>query len=482
LEITAGGEIPTGLARQEAVQHAQRLCQGILHGGAWESSSTDDDSKDVLYALVETIEQTAARDPTSVVRIADAAYRAIESTDWSADIFAEKAGLLSRCARAGWKARGHSLEDVAEFRKARNALSPFDARLSSEWTDSQSALDETGEELEELCRRWELDGGNRNLSAAVACLFSCTQSSAPRVLFWASRIHEHLLASGRRIGVFDEHDYLTGVVACAASDAARYLGEFEASLGWIAHATDAFSRTQTPGILLLKTACQRLVVELSEKRLHDVLAQAPEIIRRCDELALKRDALKARIAEAAALKDSGQYREAEPRLAEIVRQGEFTAQPALSLMAIATYGEVLSALCKYTEADALFTEASSRADAKRWPALCAHLQGLLGESHRDRGRMERAIGHYRAAAEIYERAGMHSFAAYTRILLAEALLLHSCPADAEREILSAMPVIEAKNLRQEGIAALALLRESRRRRQTVRDALKKLQEHLRRRI
>ena len=70
------------------------------------------------------------------------------------------------------------------------------------------------------------------------------------------------------------------------------------------------------------------------------------------------------------------------------------------------------------------------------------------------------------------------FAAYVRLFLAETLIALNCSREAEQEILAALPTIEEQKMVPEGLAAVALLKESVRRRKTDRNALRELREHL----
>jgi hypothetical protein len=69
---------------------------------------------------------------------------------------------------------------------------------------------------------------------------------------------------------------------------------------------------------------------------------------------------------------------------------------------------------------------------------------------------------------------MDSLAAYVRIVLAETLLASGREGEATLEIIAALPVIEELELVQEGVAAVALLRESLRRQKADPEALKAL--------
>jgi hypothetical protein len=73
---------------------------------------------------------------------------------------------------------------------------------------------------------------------------------------------------------------------------------------------------------------------------------------------------------------------------------------------------------------------------------------------------------------------MSGMAAYTRVLIAEVLLLTRRPGEAASEILAALPGIESHCLNQEATAAAAILREAIHRQQADPAALRQLREQL----
>jgi hypothetical protein len=73
---------------------------------------------------------------------------------------------------------------------------------------------------------------------------------------------------------------------------------------------------------------------------------------------------------------------------------------------------------------------------------------------------------------------MMTTVALLSLVAAETLLRLSRPREAEWEILAALPTIEEQKMVPEGFAAVALLKESVRRRKTDPNALRELREHL----
>ena len=119
-----------------------------------------------------------------------------------------------------------------------------------------------------------------------------------------------------------------------------------------------------------------------------------------------------------------------------------------------------------------------------WPSEtrgCLKREQILRRSWRKRIALQtacRGAGRIRAAIADYEELGLETRVAYVRLFISETLLQLGRPREAEWEILAALPTIEEQKMVPEGFAAVALLKESVRRRKTDPNALRELREHL----
>ena len=103
---------------------------------------------------------------------------------------------------------------------------------------------------------------------------------------------------------------------------------------------------------------------------------------------------------------------------------------------------------------------------------------FVGEAYRTRGNLEVALEAFRSAVTDYVELGLSTRTAYLRVYIADTLLQLNRSREAEWEILAALPTIEEQKMVPEGFAAVALLKESVRRRKTDPNALRELREHL----
>ena len=108
----------------------------------------------------------------------------------------------------------------------------------------------------------------------------------------------------------------------------------------------------------------------------------------------------------------------------------------------------------------------------------AHLKGLVAELFRSEGNLPAAVESFRSAIADYAQLEMATWVAFSRIVLAETLIALDRCREAEWQIAAALPTIEAQKMVPEGLAALALLRESISHRTVDRGVLQEVRKHL----
>ena len=114
----------------------------------------------------------------------------------------------------------------------------------------------------------------------------------------------------------------------------------------------------------------------------------------------------------------------------------------------------------------------------RRPIALAELKWAIGEAYKAQGALRKALNSYRSARDSYRELAASGFATSLTLAIADVLLALDAPREAEWEILQALPTIEEQKMVPEGFAAVALLRESVKRRKTDPNALRELREHL----
>src|SRR5262249_34846894 len=112
------------------------------------------------------------------------------------------------------------------------------------------------------------------------------------------------------------------------------------------------------------------------------------------------------------------------------------------------------------------------------PLALADLKWVIGETFRAQGKHTQALESLLSAKQDFEGLGMSTYVAYLCLAIADTFLTLHRDREAEVEILAALPTIEEQKMVPEGLAAIALLRESVRRRKTDPQALRQLRERL----
>ncbi|MGE5278506.1 MAG: hypothetical protein ACM3SU_16045 [Acidobacteriota bacterium] len=294
----------------------------------------------------------------------------------------------------------------------------------------------------------------------------------------AARLYRWLEANERSLGLFDERDYFMGESALTAGNAARQLGMRDEAECWYDRAEAGFRHTVNPAPLMANVAYARLTLHYDRRQYQRVFDVLPSLSMSYRKFGMNRERLKCDFLGAMALKESSRIDEAMARLEAMKADDALAAEPSLEALVWVHYGELLSSKGKYAEAIACLQEVSSHQAARTQPLVAAHLKGAMAEAFRQQGMPSHAAEALQGAAEEYAAAGMATLEAYVRIVLAETLIALNRNREAEWQIAAALPTIEEQRMVPEGFAAVALLRDSVRRRKADPIALRQLREKL----
>ncbi len=278
----------------------------------------------------------------------------------------------------------------------------------------------------------------------------------------------------RPIGSFDERDYYLAEFALIAGTACRVLALRDDARHWFDLAEANFVLAHNANAHFARLAYQRLALRIEERDFEQVLMLASHWATAFRRLDLPEDALKCRFLEAIAFKETERFDEAKRALEEIrddaliMKNDRLAAIACQNLFQIHSFlGQADLAISVAQEVIPVFERLDNRVGL-------AKLQLGLGYLFRSQSRVSDALAAYRTAQSEFRQLGMHADVAGTHLVLADLLLDGGQPAQAEWEIRAALPVIDELKLVPEGIAALSLLRDSLRRRQIDRQALRSL--------
>ena len=332
---------------------------------------------------------------------------------------------------------------------------------------------------EERNERLEATYGNADILMAVCGLLKNRLNEDPAgVLTEAQSIHSWVSSRQDGIGFFDERDYFLGESSLLAGCATRLIGDRSDAELWLDRADAAYRHTINPTPNLARVSYIRLTLRYDMRRYREVLELVPSVALTFEKLGIYSELVKCWLLEAMSLKELGLGPQAALRFESLIGRAEFASETTFRAIAMLNLGNLRSdegqldrALRAYQEALPILSVLNNR-------TALADLKGMVGDTLRKLGQLGPAIVAYREAVEEYVGIGMKTRVAYLRVLTAEALLEAGRLREAEWEVLAALPTIDEQGMAQEGLAAVALLRESVAKRKTDSGALALVRQHL----
>lgn len=278
----------------------------------------------------------------------------------------------------------------------------------------------------------------------------------------------------RRIGHYDEREYFLGELALTAGTACRVLFRREECRRWFDRSEASFVLATNGLAHVARLAYQRLALSTEERRFAEVLELAPRWSESLARLGLAEDSLKCRFLEGAALRELDQLHPAVELFSEVCREAERQGNVRLMALAINNLAQYHRALGDLNESLAYARKALPLLEQLDSRVHLVKLRWCVGEILREQGKLFEAIEAFRAARLEAEEVGMRGDVAAIHLVLADVLLDVGQERQAEWEIRAALPTIDEEKMVPEGIAALALLRESVRHRKIDRTALREV--------
>lgn len=362
---------------------------------------------------------------------------------------------------------------VLEFRP--RASAPVRSRLEAVAVAAKY-LSRPGEE-----RRQSIEstyGDPDVLMALCGLLRERVNEDAATVLTEARSIFDWITAQPDGIGFFDERDYFLGESSLLAGCATRLLGDRSEAELWLDRADAAYRHTINPTPNLARVSYIRLTLRYDMHRHREVLELVPSVALTFEKLAIYSELVKCWLLEALSMKALGLSARAVSRLEALIARPEFDGEATFRALAMLNLGNLRSEEGKLDRALQAYQEALPILSATNNRTALADLKGMVGDTLRSMGQLSQAIAAYRQAVEEYVNVGMKTRVAYFRIVTAEALLEAGRSREAEWEILAALPTIDEQEMAQEGLVAVALLRESVGKRRTDTGVLAHVREHL----
>lgn len=357
---------------------------------------------------------------------------------------------------------------------------PFPTRSGNAWLSPKqaelAAVDFLGIPIEERSnedRQGSL--GSPDVLLAICLVLKRNRDLAPGVVLReAVDIYRWISRPDCVLGLFDERDYFLGETALIAGGVCRQLGGREDAFLWLDRAEAGFRHTMNPAPGLSNVAYARLALRFEMGRYQDVMELAPSLEASFAKLRMEVEAAKCRLLLGTTLKIAGQHSRALELLDRLHEAPALESDPYLRARILAEVGDLQQLHGDYALAMTAFRDASSLLEGRQLSQAGADLKLNMGATYKALGSLGLAEESYRAAQRDYAKLEMRALVAYTHLLIAETLLEMKRDREAEWEILAALPAIDEMKMVPEGFAAVALLRESVRRRQTDPLALQQL--------
>jgi tetratricopeptide (TPR) repeat protein len=471
LAVTKGEEIAVGLSEDEATRRAQSLLDSILDGSvSSESIIIDDDFKQVVSVAIALLREREG-ESESKLRRADAVYKFIDRLDWPTDPLGEKRDLLIECAEIGWGVVAPLANAIARRREALledRDLSAFPVSKEAEevagqfFSGNRSELIATSEVLFAFCSLLR-----RNLNAMPVIVLE----RGIQAFKWLSRLEGSF-------GILEEIDYFLGRIAFEVGGCCRHLGRGDEAERWLDHSERLFTRTVDSNLTLAQVSYSRLTLAYERGEHALVIECSPAVALLFERAGTNRWFAKTQLLRGGALKFAGRVDEAVKLFASLRTSEILSKAPDLLAYALGAEGEIRAIQGDLHRAFALYDQALKILKTLDEPLALGTVRVCIGEAYRQMRRWPEALQAFSSGLKGFENVGMAAMAARARLLIAETLLFVNREREAEQQILAALPAIEKQKMVPEGFAAVALLKESVRRRKTDHDALRELRERL----
>ncbi len=290
----------------------------------------------------------------------------------------------------------------------------------------------------------------------------------------AQWIYEYLHRESPGSFLFDEREYYLGELALLAGTAARILAEYDQARTWLDRSEAWFLLTVNASGDIARIALQRLSVRVEQREFGEVIALSLPLREAFLRSGSREHALKCRYLEAACLKETDRLAESLERFTAVVEEAKALGSSKILSPALVSVIQIHSYLGETDRALALAAEAAPILRESKNRVALAKLHWGLAMLLRQTSRLAESVEAFRMAQQEFREIGLRADVAAIHLIIADLLLETGQERQAEWEIRAALPILAELKMVPEGIAAMALLRESLRRRSIDRQALRNL--------
>jgi len=469
LDLVRRSDVALGLAPQEALDRAERLLQDLRSSSSslngWKG---DADEVEVLHALTAVVCRDQPPDPENALRDLEVVFTYISSLRWFADQYGGPGELLAYCAVHGWRlARQYSRwPETEKWRQRTCVYNESDKRVSR----VLSILALGGEGL-----ATELSVRDTGL---LLCLYerirSQVETSPFSVREYSEILYSFLQESWEGVELGDENHHFQGEFALTAGTASRFLFKMDVAEAWLRKAEESFSIAANAEPFLARVAYQRLALAVEQRKLDEVLDLSPRWAATFRRLDMIEEALKCRFLEGVSHAERGETVNAIEIHLPIIREAEEVGNTRLVALAAINLSQFFAELGKVEQALMYARKALPLLERLDSRVHLVKLQISMARLSQKQGQLPAALDAYQQALAKAAGLAARGDVAAIHLVIADVLLEMGQETEAEAEVRAALPIIDEEKMVPEGIAALSLLRESLRRRQIDKQALRDL--------
>jgi tetratricopeptide (TPR) repeat protein len=363
------------------------------------------------------------------------------------------------CRRAGWMAGLRDWESRCEMHAtAQEALGEFLALSQREWSTELVQRFVTAPEVAVAILRRQRARTNQDPPSGYQFLETAFR--------W---VQESGLFGGE-----EEKAYFLGELAWLAASALRHMGRFNDLGRWLPESKKWIERTACPGPSLAKVELVRVTATFDRHLPDEALRHIPKVRRDLERFELVELAVISRMLEALALYALDRREEALERLEQLRCDHTVKSDPLLLGIVLMNVGQIYGKRDGLAMASAVLAAAGRELDRAAVPWASAHCHAITAELLRDEGFYDAAIEAYERSVELHLSLEMESQAAYTRVLMAETMLLAGRDTEAQMQLVATLPILDRERLIRDAVAAVTLFRESIQRKQADPEAFRNL--------
>jgi tetratricopeptide (TPR) repeat protein len=462
-------DLHLGLSNEEAMNWARSAWQGSRLASA-QALTLGSDLPDRLYAVTKL----ALDDQDANADLPEYWYEQARSACWPTDPLGEKTQILTSLAYATWR----QLRRSGDFRRAQ-AWEKAVASLASSQPATSEFLALGAEGMsEQLMLRFLSDPA---VLLTVLVKLRSSINNWPSIGLQSALSLERWLSDAKELPYSrEERSYFQCDARLTVAICLKHAGRYREAHAWLELAHESCRAAKRPECLNATVQFVRWAIAYETRRFDEAAAGAGELATQFEQFGNPTYVARCRYLEGLALKEQGKDDEAI-RAFELVALSDHTnVEQWMRGMAHLGLAEICARRSEFEGATSHLGEAWGLIRQRTSVHALAYFHSISAEVQRGHGDLRGAISAYRTAVATYEKAGMEGMAAYVRVILAETLLADGQETASASEIVVALPTIERLSLFQEGIAAVALLRESLRRPTADREAVRRLRIELQR--